>query len=257
MRQTLTLLFLTSLAACAQDASPGNEALGITEFQTTETATRLEIVGLDAQNARVAKITLERGYVVIASDDLQGDGRTLAVEIHGRSATHQSVGTDPLTLPVVAPGSEIDAFLRDAHVAPALLRWGVGFEPSTAPTTATPAVSLPSGESAYAACGGSAYIVYDDSPYGLGGGCTYTPAGSCGSTSCTQYATTGGVVGQFICCGTQQQLINRLCSGTGHDSCGTEGPNGCAVCWSSFYDPDYPTCKTGNNATNAFGEICP
>ncbi len=66
--------------------------------------------------------------------------------------------------------------------------------------------------------------------------CTYTANAACGSTDCAQEVT-GGVTYEGVCCGTSKLVVKRSCSTpNGHlSACGTNGPGGCAVCWSLAY----------------------
>ena len=220
----LGMLALAGIAAaCSGQAPTGNAALGITEFQVTETATALTIVGLDAQRTTVGELNLTLGAFV-DDDYLPQEGRTFTVNVQGKSATHKSAGYPQLELPLVKSGygDGINAFLQDPNVAPVLGKWGITFKaPQSVP-------SAPSGERAYS-----------------GGVCTYNFSASCGApSSCCEGPQEGESGNEYVCCPNSVTIVDRLCTGIpikfggsapNTNSCGSVGPQGCAVCWSSPY----------------------
>ena len=250
MFRSLVLCAAGALAACnAESSEPGNAALGIAEFQATESATELRILGLDAQRKPVAQLTLEKGTFTMDLDDGRAvDGRQLDVTVQGKRVRHQSEGSRALTLPLGRSAStEVGAFLLDPHVAAPLARWGLRFELTShaEPTAAT----APTGETPYLLyCDVGVNVDYEGgSPCSRT--CTQPPNASCGSTGCVQWPD-GSVNRQFLCCNTGHVFIDRSCTFPYDPAnpCGVAGGAGCAVCLSADY--------SGNNCVVQGGTTC-
>lgn len=218
---------------CSQQpvASTGNDALGIVEFQVAQTATALEIQGLDAQQSVVGHLVLSLGSVNLAEEGLAGDGRALMIEVKGRKAEHKSVGMTPLALPLFdAEGEDLNTFLVDAHVASALATWGVTFVPDS---------PVAGDEAAYSAC-------------------RHAASGSCGVTGCAAESASGGSTEyEYACCGSSKTAVRRMCGEcttgcSGTNACGAIGPLGCSVCWSQTYTT---SCTVGDCGATGAGYL--
>jgi hypothetical protein len=224
-------LWLATVAAagCAGGSDPaGNASLGIVRFQSTQSPSELQIIGRAADGRVIGMADLQVGPVSIPEEGLSGEGRALIVDVKGLRAEHTSVGNVPVVLPLFhGEGSEISNFLEDPHVAPLLAAWGVTF------STDNPPAPQSGGETRYLAC-------------------TYGFAGTCGETGCCQYSASGSTY-EDVCCGTAKKLYNRSCSSyPGTSACGTNGPNGCAVCWSESFST---SCGTQNCGVSGCGYL--
>jgi hypothetical protein len=221
-------------AACGTDPEAPNET-GFT-FQTTETATRIEITAFDAAELR-GQVVLENGRFEIP--DTFGsiaDGRRLTVKLGALQVEHVSAGHADVHLPLLSGGVQgLNVLLTAPEVAAPLARWGVRFssEMLTGPTSVA-APSLPeSQETPYVTC--RVHEQGDSSPFTGCQPCTYATTSTCSATACRQFSGAGGEAQQFVACDGSFRIAQRACtSPMGSTSCGPAGPNGCAVCWSIF-----------------------
>ena len=209
-------LLTTMLAACS-GPSPSKNTLGIDTFKITQAENDLHIAGIDANGAVVAELSLSRGHVTIPEEGLDGDGRKLSVRVLDYQVEHQSVGQDPVVLPLMG-NKNLSAFLLDAHVAPVMAKSGITFN------TGTP---VPEGAATA------------DQPYVA---CTHDTNPSCAATSCSEDY---GHTYENVCCAGVMQMIHRSCNNDSSSACGTNGPLGCAVCWSVVYSS---SCTAGYKA---------
>ena len=238
------LLLLPCVAGCTGSEIAGNPALEIAQFHVAENEAELDVVGSDSVGNVVAKVTVQLGQVKIAEEDLQGEGRALTVQLHGKRMDHTDIGNPHVWLPRLGGDfASMNELLLDPHVATPLLRWGIALAEET---TAQPASEL-----AYAT------------------NCTHSFSASCGTvTDCSEYVGNQSIDYEDVCCPGSLTTVNRECVGvpgcapTGTygatgcpsgsspmcpigssrsgqlcttTSCGTVGPLGCAVCWSSGY----------------------
>jgi hypothetical protein len=225
MKYTLSYAGMVTLilAGCSSTPQTGNTALGITGFEVTQSDSELRIVGLDAKKAIVGEVHLTLGYVAVPDYGMEGQGRSLTVDVRGIRAEHKSVGFDPLRLPLFKSGGEgLNAFLQDPSVAPLLAKWGVNFTKENA------IKSRRSSEVAYS-------------------GCRHDWPASCGNFGCCAYNQSGSATEyEDGCCSGQSAMDNRACNdctsgcrGTS-TACGNAGDSGCAGCWYYSYNQ---TCQ--------------
>jgi hypothetical protein len=206
-----------SLIACGgQHTGPvGNTALGIAQFEQTETQTKLHVVGLDAKGVAVAEVTVQLGRFQLVDEDRMVDGRQIEVRFGERSSHHVSEGYLQLRLPQLR-SREANAFLADPHVGPVLERWGVGF--ASAPAgNATESPEYGCGHSwpvSVNQCEGYQSDGYEEA-------CSSGAPGTVYNRSCTSACYSG--------CGGQQYWTD----------CGWAGQYGCAGCWTDSF---YSTC---------------
>jgi hypothetical protein len=240
-----------------EPVSKGAQALGIASFDVHETNVELQINGRSERGEVMGQLLVQRGRFIMADDDRgEVDGRRLSVLVRGWSASHESEGYRPLTLPLLVGGQSsaiIDAFLLDRNVSAPLASWGIAFDPESAKTPLTGAVTdrpagvpVTSGERPYSPCnGGSGCLVSGNSnPYGPCGSCTYSAPGGCNSVSCNEWNIDTGVYGEFLCCEATYTLYSRKCTFASdpNNPCGHAGPGGCAPCWNLPYDPGSDVC---------------
>ena len=136
-------------AGCLGQSDPGprgNDKLGIAEFQITDDATGVKIVGLSENGAQVGFLDLRVGH--LKSQWIPGDeeyvsewidGRQLSGEIRGsKLAIWESSNFNPTFQP--APlNSDVAELFYDPHVAPLLDAWNVSFQPRS---QVTPSLGL-------------------------------------------------------------------------------------------------------------------
>lgn len=136
-------LALVAGAGCASEteAPTGNEALGIARFQTTDTADRTSVVGLDDTGREVARLDMVHGRFALSGlfredyPTAEVVGRKLDVSLHGTPhLVWETEGFEPvLNLPAhPANETELAAFLADEHVTAILERWQIRFAPMAA-----------------------------------------------------------------------------------------------------------------------------
>jgi hypothetical protein len=216
----LPMLLLPVLCACSVNTGPtGNEALGITAFQVTESPTELHVVGVNRAGVEIASVRLTLGQVTVSEIDLSGYGRTLTLKVNGKEARHVSVGQESLRLPLFKgkDGAAFNAFLLDPHVAPVLAERGIALTSENRPIERAAV-----GEAAYGSC-------IHDWPVSISGCCAYNQ-----SAPATEY--------EEACSYQTYTLYNRSCnnctSGCGGQSaaCGTTGGSGCAPCWTQPFN---------------------
>jgi hypothetical protein len=205
------------LGACSERVEP------LFDVDVIEDDSSMTIVA-KSETREVGKITLVTGPFVMQDDGRPVVGRQLEVIVDGQTVRHESEGYKQLELPVLSSPEheQHDVLLRDDRVRAALARRGIMFEPRVEPTAVEP-VAAPPTEAAYHAC-------------------TYAPTPQCGATSCIQNTMrfNNGVfckpaAYQYICCGGPKIVAARKCGYGSFNSCGAEGPGGCAVCWTSSY----------------------
>ena len=231
MNRMLTALLpalLLSMTACSgHPEQVAVDPLGITSFDVQQTATELHIIGLDAQRAQVAELLLSVGRVVLPEENLDGDGKKLSVQVMGAQVEHESVGTAPVVLPFL-DDKNLVAFLVNPHVAPLVAKWGITFvDPAT--TAATTSA--------------------DERPLAA---CTHATSASCVATGCCE--DSGAY--EDVCCSGPKAMVKRSCSSSATSACGTNGPLGCAVCWSAKYTSTCSTATKGLGCTYTIDSIC-
>ena len=223
----MKLVYGTLLTVCLVACSSAPAPVDSTPYRVTESASALDIqLVRDGQLA--GQLLLERGrFEIPEQDGLVADGRRLVVTLGTHTAEHVSAGNDPLQLPLSSDTAEMRAFALAPIVTEALARWNIAFVTSGGP-----------GE-VFAATTG------DEVPYSCGyttggtggtpcGGCTYGRSSSCGSTSCNEWPS-GAEKMEFVICSTSLSIVRRTCTTANSTStCGTTGPLGCAVCWSTY-----------------------
>ena len=272
---SFTLLGL-AVVGCTSGQVPGSSAhgnlkLGVVDFQTTETASELSIVGLDATGQEVARIDVQRGKFTISPDWNEGVaadvvGRKFKLDVQGKTGEYQGVGVDnKLNMP---PAPEPQAtFLHDSYVEPLLSRWGINFQQSSAPVG-------PGGEEAYdlGAYSGSTwgFVLGTASSYtsptlvsgtwriaGPGTGSTGTPVcngnsfiDARGMTSNTAFQSYSNETIVVQICSTGLIAI-KTCNGTTGSDCGAYNGNNCQVCtsWNTSFTAPYE----GLYATDEYG----
>src|SRR5215213_6808466 len=101
MRNHRCVLLALAVAACtgSETTPPSSSRLGMVQVEVDEAANRLDIVGLDANGARIAQLTAERGMF-----DVEDFGVTLGlhmkIDVLGTEIEHTSAGTQPRVLPL-------------------------------------------------------------------------------------------------------------------------------------------------------------
>lgn len=218
------LVMATILAgACARRS--GDELT----VRIAETEHELTIIGTGPDGAERGKVHLRTGPFDMQEDGRHVDGRQMDVVVMGQTLRHESEGYHRLSLPFQAAPSlgEVNDFLRDPAVRRALDRWGVGFDDSTLPEPGAIAEPItPSSEVAYSACSFTR-------PCGDSNPCVQSWSWKKVGSYCHPVAE------QRVCCGgatgyAGQRRCGYTQEGIGsYNPCGTEGPNGCAPCWTS------------------------
>jgi len=223
----IALAFVT--AACNTD--PPDET-GFA-FQTTETATRIEITAFDGIELR-GQVVLEKDrFEIPEMDGFITDGRRLTVKLGELQVTHVSAGFPDLHLPLLSGGTQgLNVLLTASEVVAPLARWGVHFssETLTGPTGSTAPAEPESQETPYETC----LVIHSgtSSPFTGCQACTYATTSECGVPTCRQFPGAGGEAQQFVACGNKTEIAQRACTTPmGMTSCGPAGPKGCAVCW--------------------------
>ena len=231
MQKFLFVVFMITVAGCASEHADATHveanAAGITTVSVERQAGRTAVVGFDAAGVAIASATLRVGNVHYSLDEgesyVDGFGRDLLVQVADEpSFQHLSPGTADLQLP--APQSaKTAAFLAIPTVAGAFE--GVRFGAAPAGT------GLAAGEQAY----GSASSL-DNFGYSCAV-CAYARSTSCGTNTCARHVGSGGAEGEYVCCAGTHVAVDRLCVGAAGstNNCGTVGPLGCSVCWTSSY----------------------
>jgi hypothetical protein len=220
------------LAGCSPAPQTNNTALGITGFEVTQSASELRIVGLDAKKAVIGEVHLTVGYVAVPDEGMEGQGRSLTVDVRGRRAEHKSVGFYPLRLPLFkAEGEGLNAFLQDPSVAPLLAKWGVSF-------TKENVIKRPA----------SNEVTYS--------GCRHSWPSSCGDNGCCAYNQSGSATEyEDGCCTSQSAMANRACNDCtsgcmgSQTDCGSAGDNGCKGCWSVSYNQSCQIFDEGSSCS--------
>ena len=214
MRQTLYLGITLALVATGCAHPTDNSDIGVAAYHVTQSATGVEITGVDANGATIARAVLARN----------ADGQTLTIDIGTRHVVHEDDASRPVSLPLL-PGEEshmFNAFVQDPTVTAALAPWDVTFRVNN-----HPAPQSHTGERPLDSCMFQA---------------------SCSVHACCAVPyDTGGNVGEeeFVCC-SNHVFVDRECTGRGYDDCGTEGPGGCAVCWSDSWTNWCESFSDGN-----------
>jgi hypothetical protein len=201
--------------------------IGIAEVQVTTSSVAITIHGLDARGVRVASARATRGTFTMQEDGRTVDGRRLELDVLGQRATHESEGYRRLELPLFEEDRDaaLSDFLRDPRVSIALASWDITF-----------------GDGADHRQGEPPSEIAFDNFCGL-----YPPTSGCAATSCSETQARVGVgscelgYNQYVCCSSIASRVRRFCGVGGVNPCGTEGPGGCAVCWTQ---PDGGSCNT-------------
>jgi hypothetical protein len=228
MKSRIALLLV--FAGCASQSSTGNADLGVASFELEDTDSRLAVTGLDADGNVVVELRLTEGQVLV--EDFAGPtlGRALEVEIHGKRHDQTWAGLDALVLPS-PEDAQLDALLRDRQVASHLEQRGISLEPRTALVSEAPYYTedycRPGRFVAPCANGGGLYAEASHVNYYYING--------------TDHEYTQRVVCQ------NWLRAERRCVGPGATTtCGTAGPQGCAVCWSAPGPANsYVSCEGG------------
>jgi hypothetical protein len=225
-----------ALCAAACNTDPAAPAETGFAFQITETDTRIEIAAFDATELR-GQVVLEKGrFEIPDTGGVIADGRRLTVKLGTLQVEHVSAGYPDLHLPLLSGGVQgLNMLLTAPEVVAPLARWGVRFstEMRTGPTGIDPPTLPESQETPYATC--RVHSAGDSSPFTGCQPCTYATTSTCAATACRQFTGAGGEAQQFVACNGPLMIAQRACtSPMGSTSCGPAGPNGCAVCWTTF-----------------------
>jgi hypothetical protein len=213
MRTALVACWL--IAGCAESpARHGNAALGVSDFAVRETASELDIVGIDPRGTTLAHLHVRTGMVTPAEWQVQTAGRELRFEIMGvEYPPFVSAGLAPLSLPLTGD-PYLNTLVRDPFVAPILSGRGIEFVDHTR-------VGAPEVE--YGQCSANTVLYF-------------APCNGYGQLS-TCYDFWGYFGGnqiwaqKVVCNDPAQTRADRMCAYAGAMTpCGTAGPNGCAVC---------------------------
>jgi len=209
------------------------------DLQVTETSSELVLVGLQ-DGFEIGKVNVHSGRFILEDDGRSVDGRQLQIAVAGDTVRHESEGYAQLTLPLppVNASDEFNAFLLDPRVRAALARWQIAFDDTEPPATAQPAaeVANPDPERTYQAC-------------------TYATTPQCGATSCVQRPIYEKILAQcqtgsrqLVCCANTHVGAERKCGLGPANPCGAEGPNGCAVCWTTPWSNNCAATVVGTSA---------
>jgi hypothetical protein len=222
-RQLWIALTITALASCQDDSSTtfeernedptvGNDALGIAEFETTETETDLHIRGVDVDGNTVAEYKIHIGMVELEDPDEQRTvyGRRAEMSVAGTRYVRSGEGIDPINL--VLWGDESDELVLDPYVSSVLGRWGIEYLPR-------PVDERDDEEVAYSCYGGSSSWP----PCGLAGGYSHLCAESYGGSYEYQL---------YRCNDSYVRHWDRYCGYTPNSStpCGPAGGGTCGSC---------------------------
>ena len=128
-------LWLVGVGCTSNDPSmpPGNETLGVVDFQIEDSADSTKIVGVDAQNQAVATLELIHGHFIGSNDDTAGQdvvGRKLSASVPGAPAFEwETPGySDTSAMPILPHEfGKVLTFLADPHVKPILGAWKIGW----------------------------------------------------------------------------------------------------------------------------------
>jgi hypothetical protein len=217
------ILIMAAAASAASQTSVTNR-IGISRFRISETATELNIKGLDEAGAEVARLDLK----------VTDTGRNLLVEVRGQKAFHESRGLAPLHLPLLSrkDRSDLNTFLQDSHVASALEKRGVFI--SLWPI-------LQADDQASHKC------TFAENPVAMGTSC------------CEMPASTAGGVEELVCIGDRENygFVDRICTKPmdPNNPCGATGPNGCSVCWAASRTSHCFTAVDSNNPSRCIYEF--
>jgi hypothetical protein len=229
MRLSIVVTISTMVACSAAPTSPLSQ--GVFELQVNETSNELDMVGL-ADGAEISRAHIRLGGFISQDDGRYVDGLQMEITVAGETITHESEGFGRLMLPPphVEGYRAFSEFLSDARVREVFARRQITFESTELmqPLALDPA------------------DVAAEEPYEA---CFPAPTTECGATSCTQHAhffkyqtECSAAHQQYVCCGNTAKAAQRECLYTfvgATNPCGTEGPNGCAVCW---YHPWSSSC---------------
>ena len=220
----LSAVTLAFVAGCTGGAEPSSTSSALADVEVTKTTDGLHVLGYDAAHVQVAELTLVRGMVTLPEDQGRAMGRHIVVTVGRDTVESATEGFDQHVFPLLTGKPEINAFLTDKRVAPALLDEGIDF--MAAPRRAAAAVAGAPSERTYS------------------NNCSYGFSASCGSpTDCAPNSlfTTDGSSGcipdgegEDVCCPNSHQAVSRLC-GNEAWQCPPVGPQGCGVCWSTSY----------------------
>jgi hypothetical protein len=220
----------TEHATAEEDPTVGNEALGIAEFETTETENDLVIRGLDGKGETVAEYRIHTGTVELEEDWEARSvvGRRAEMIIEGRKYVHASEGMEPISL--LFWGHESDELVQDPYVRRVLARWGITYRYPIA-------VERDPDEVAFSDW---CQEDYGTAPCGGGGGSVLT--------LCATDSDVAGYEQHYRCSAFPTRHWMRLCHQVQGGICGPVGPLGCASCGYWVADPPYDA--------ECFGEMC-
>jgi hypothetical protein len=229
-----SVAFVALLVTACSSAERGTEASF--DLQVTETSSELDLVGLK-DGAELGKVHVQLGRFVLEDDGRAVEGRQMQIAVAGETVRHESEGYAALTLPLppVNAPDEVNAFLLDPRVRAALARWQIAFDDTEPPATAQP-VAQGDPERSYLTC-------------------SYATTPQCGATSCVQrliyekinaQCQTGSR--QLVCCANTHVGAERKCGLGPSNPCGAEGPNGCAVCWTTPWTSSCLATVVGTSA---------
>ena len=212
IRSGLGILLVSGALVGCTAAAPSNEGY---DFQITEGAEQASVIMTDGHGALLGQVEVRMGDYIDVETKQQLHGRILTVAVGEQEQGNETVGMAPVKLPLFPEQEKaaLNAFLLDPHVAPLLAKWNITFDVLQPEPNAGA-----QNEAAYDAC----------SPNPIGG--------NCASGSCCQYYN-NVVQYQNVCCNNgvdNQVALNRIC-GFYAGNCAPVGPNGCGVCWHSYY----------------------
>jgi len=261
-RGTLTLALLVT-GACADQGGaartlPGNEELGIAEFQLTESPTNTTLVGVDENGHEVARLDLVHGRFTLTGSFREDyttpdvDGRQLAIVVRGEKLHWETAGYEPVRELPAPPESqwEINTFVMDPVVKLTLDRWQIGFDAGAAldgeAAYVTGSIRGGSPQTCNSATGcGTAYYGNVNLCGGTGGPLSYNAARvtQVAGTNCGLYTSSYNQVVVSQCCPPVSGVSDtnwygqKACPTTSSNStsCGTRTSGACKGC------PEYPT----------------
>ena len=214
-----------------EDPTVGNDALGVAQFQTTESDNELVIKGLDHLGKVVAEYRIYEGMVELQEEESFGqtvEGRRLEMTVAGRKYVRASEGTEPVNLAFWRDDS--DSFVSDPYVSQVLARWGITYQPVVDHLGAHP-----DDEAAYF---------------------QWCSTGSTGCnaemiTSCSNFWSEDEYhpEGFYRCQSNPNNHWRNFCgySYLEQTPCGPAGPQGCGSCGSWYNDPPLnAVCQHGN-----------
>lgn len=266
----LLVVVIASGAGGCTARAPGpafDSPIGVERLTVEESSSTLSVVGYAADGTPIAHIDLRTGTFYFDELEREVDGRQLRVEVRGHVVTHESAGQRPLRLPLFhgAEGAELNELLLDPRVRAPLASWQIEINDTRPNPLQAPVASPGNPGTPYGACG------YAPNPGCAGNGaysCVETPIlrgisnQMCASgyeqlVCCASTANGGAQTAALRYCGFQlEQPGGQQLAGSApragavpldslYNPCGTEGPNGCAICWNVQWTNFCTTSTTG------------